>query len=189
MKHLGVLISILSFATVTMATEVDPAQSEFKWTGTKVTGKHYGKLPLKESKVTAEKNQVKGGEFVLDMTNVTVEDLTGEYETKFLTHMKSGDFFDVQKWPTAKLVVERMDGQKAYGKLTIKDKTENVEFPYKQNKNVFEGTLKFDRTKFGMVYNSSNFFKNLGDKAIYNEVVVDFKVTLKDAKTKLTTKN
>ena len=43
--------------------------------------------------------------------------------------------------------------------------------------------MRFDRTKFDMIYKSGNFFKDIGDKAIHDEVILSFAVALsKDGK-------
>lgn len=180
MRILFSALVAFAFNLSAFAVDIDPAASTFKWTGKKVTGQHYGTLPIKSSNLKEEKGKIVGGEIVLDISQMTVDDLTGEYQTKFLTHMKSEDFFQIEKWPTAKLVIERVDGKKAYGKLTIKDKTNPIEFAYTQKSDLYSGTLKFDRTKYGMIYGSGNFFKNLGDKMIYNDVTLDFKVKVKN---------
>ena len=182
MKQWIAILAVLGLSFSALAFEVDQKASVFKWTGKKVTGQHYGKLPIQSSKVDVKNGQVVGGEFVLDITKMTVDDLKGEMQKKFLGHMKSKDFFEVSRWPTAKLVVEKLDGKKAIGKLTIKGKTKKVEFSYLKKGNLFSGTLKFDRTQFDMIYGSGNFFKNLGDKMIYNDVTVDFKVQLSKKK-------
>jgi polyisoprenoid-binding protein YceI len=175
-------IATLGLSLSASAAEIDVAASSFKWTGKKVTGQHYGKLPVKSSNITEQEGKIVGGEIVLDISKMTVEDLSGEDATKFLNHMKSEDFFNVAEWPTAKLVVESVEGHRASGKLTIKDKTNPVDFRFKKQKDFYTGQLKFDRTKFGMIYGSGNFFKNLGDKMIYNDVTLDFKVKLKKSK-------
>ncbi len=188
MKHFSLIIAVLTLAFSAQAYQVDAGASSFKWEGKKVTGKHYGTLPIKSTDLKEKKGKLVGGEIVLDITKLTVDDLKGEYKTKFLTHMKSADFFEVEKWPTAKLVIEKLDGKNAHGKLTIKDKTHPVKFPYKVKDDVYSGTLKFDRTKYGMIYGSGNCLNNLGDKMIYNDVTLDFKVKVKKDK-KLAQKN
>ena len=86
----------MGFGLSSNAAQVDLKKSEFKWTASKVTGKHYGTVPIKKAELkTDKKENVKGGEFVLDLKNFTVDDLSGKWETKFLTHMKSEDFFDI----------------------------------------------------------------------------------------------
>lgn len=182
MKQIIALLTSFLFVAAANAWEVDNENTEFKWTGKKVTGQHYGKVPLKTSKISTEKDKITGGEFVIDISNMTVEDLKGKDASKFLGHMKSEDFFEVEKWPTAKLVINKLDGKMAHGELTIKDKTEKVSFPYSKKDKTYTGTLKFDRTKYGMVYGSGDFFKGLGDKMIYNDVTLDFRVTLKGGK-------
>ncbi len=185
MNKVLMIVAALGFSFSVSAAEIDTKASSFKWTGKKVTGQHHGKLPVKSSKIEEKNGKVVGGEVILDISKMTVEDLSGEYKTKFLTHMKSEDFFQVKKWPTAKLVIDSVKGNKAKGKLTIKDKTHPVDFTYKKDKDYYVGQLVFDRTKFGMIYGSGNFFKNLGDKMIYNDVTLDFKVKLKDKSKKL----
>ena len=180
MKQLIAILGVLSFGFSAWSLEVDKKASEFIWTGKKVTGEHSGTLPIESIKLREVKGQLKGGEIVLDVSSLTVTDLKGAYAKKFLNHMKSPDFFNVEKWPTAKLQVNKLDGKKAYGKLTIKDQSHPVEFNYKRVKNIYSGTLKFDRTKFGMVYGSGSFFKGLGDKMIHNEVSLKFKVKVLD---------
>lgn len=189
MRILITLLSVVCFGMMAQAaTEIDTKASSFKWTGKKVTGQHYGTLPIKSSKLMEKKGQLVGGEIELDLTKMTVDDLTGDYQKKFLSHIKSADFFEVKKWPTAKLVIETVKGTKAKGKLTIKGITQPVEFAFKKAKDVYSGTLKFDRTKFKMIYGSGDFFKNLGDKVIYNDVTLDFKVKVQKKSKKVAQK-
>jgi len=116
---------------------------------------------------------------VIDLSTVKVADLEGEWSDKFLTHIKSDDFFNIEKYPTAKLVIKSVKGNEFTGDLTIKGKTNPVTFTAKQDAKTYQGVLKFNRTKFDMVYGSGSFFKGLGDKMIHDEVNVDFKVVLK----------
>lgn len=176
-KFLSMVLVLSSFSL--SALEVDLQKSTFSWLGKKVTGQHGGLVSLKEAKIEKVKGKLKSAEFVIDLNTITVSDLEGEYLTKFLTHIKSADFFDVAKYPTATLKVKEVKGNKVIGDLTVKGKTGEVIFDVKEEKNGYKGLLKFDRTKFDIVYNSKNFFQNLGDKMINDEVTVDFNVVLK----------
>lgn len=106
--------------------KVDPAKSEIKWNGKKVTGEHYGKIDLKEGSFTLDGNKLTGGKFVADMTTITSEDVTDKnYNAKLVGHLKSDDFFSVEKHPTATFVVTKATatGANKYdvtGNLTIK---------------------------------------------------------------------
>mgnify|MGYP000395000556 CR=1 FL=1 len=110
------------------------------------------------------------GVFVADLKNFTVDDLEGEWEKKFLTHMKSDDFFEVEKYPKSKLKIKSVKDGKATADLTIKDKTNEVTFDLKEKDGAYTGVLKFDRTKFGMIYGSGDFFKNLGELNINSKL-------------------
>ena len=100
-------------------------------------------------------------------------------EKKFEEHIKSADFFDVKKYPTSNLKINKVKDGKFFGDLTIKNKTNLVVIPYKKKGKSYTGTMKFDRTKFDMVYGSGNFFKNLGDKMINDQVTVEFTIITK----------
>lgn len=178
MKNL-LLSAITVLSLTTFAADVDLAKSDFTWKGTKVTGEHTGKLKLKKAEVELnEKGNIKSGTLVIDLNSITVSDLSGEWATKFLTHMKSDDFFNTEKYPEATLVVKNDSGTKISGVLTIKGKSNPVEFSYKKSGDEYVGVLTFDRTKFDMIYGSGNFFKNLGDKMIHNEVTLNFKLVV-----------
>lgn len=172
------LLTALVALSLNAVAGVDLAKSEFKWTGKKIAGPHYGKVMLKSGTIVEEKGMLKGGEFEMDLNKMTVDDLTGEWADKLIGHLKSPDFLEVAKYPTAKLVVKSVKGQTVTADLTIKGKTAPVTFDVKKDGNTYAGVLKFDRTKYGMQYNSKDFFdvKALGDKVIDNEVVLDFKV-------------
>ena len=175
------LTAVLGFTFNLNAAEVDLSKSTFTWTGSKVTGsKEAGGVTLKSAKVEQKKDgKLKHGEFIIDLNTMSVTKLTGEWKTKFLQHMKSADFFDVSKYPTAKLIVSKDDGKKLTGKLTIKGKTQPVSIAYKKVGKSYKGQLTFDRTKFGIIYGSGSFFKNLGDKMIDNKVSLNFNIQVK----------
>lgn len=167
------------FVGSAFAGNVDLEKSVLDWEGTKVTGKHHGKIKFKDADVQLKDGSVVGGKFVVDMNTISVEDLEGEWATKFLGHMKSKDFFTVETYPTAKLVIKSVNAGKAVADLTIKDKTNEVVFDIKKEDQNYSGVLVFDRTKFNMIYGSGDFFKGLGDKMIHNDVKVKFKFIVK----------
>lgn len=178
MKYLFILLSLF-FVTVGNAAQVDLKKSEFGWYASKIGGEHYGKILLKEAYLDEKEGKVVGGVFVMDMKSFTVENIdSAEYETKFLNHMKSPEFFDMEKFPTATLKINKVDGTNAEGVLTIKGKSNPISFTIEQNGNIVTGKMAFDRTKYDMVYRSKNFFENLGDKIIYDEVVLNFKIKI-----------
>ena len=178
MKFVVATLLALFTATAWGAT-VDQNRSVFTWTGTKVTGSfHTGNLKPLSSSINVVDGRLQGGTVVLDLQTFTVTDIQGKYAMKFLSHMKSDDFFDVASHPTATLTMTTVDSGQASGTLTIRGKTAPVSFPVAERDGGYVGTMVFDRTKYGMIYRSGNFFADLGDKIISDEVKVDFKVFL-----------
>jgi len=177
-KTLFVLIALLtSFAF--SATVVDLKESKFNWKATKKVGDfHEGEISLKSASAEVKDNKIVSGQFEIDMNSFTEKTLKGEWHEKFIGHVKSADFFDTAKYPTAKLVVVgQASPTSVNGQLTIKDKTEPVTVNFTKEGNAYVGELKIDRTKFGITYGSENFIKNLvADKIINNEFEVKFKV-------------
>jgi len=161
------------------AATVDQSRSVFTWTGTKVTGSfHTGNLTPLSSEIDVVDGKLKGGTVVLDLQTFTVTDIQGKYAMKFLNHMKSDDFLDVATHPTATLNMTSVESGRASGTLTIRGKTAPITFPVAQRDGGYVGTMVFDRTTYGMIYRSGNFFADLGDKVINDEVKVDFTVFL-----------
>jgi polyisoprenoid-binding protein YceI len=162
-------------------SKIDLKKTTLQWTGQKVVGdKHTGKLSLKSAKVVRKDGKLQSAELVVDIASIDVEDLKGEWKTKLEGHLASADFFEVEKYPTATLVLDsQVDGDTVAGKLTIKGKSQPIQVDYKEkSKGVFTGTMTFDRTKFGVVYGSGSFFKGLGDKVIADQITVDFTIHL-----------
>jgi polyisoprenoid-binding protein YceI len=139
-----------------------------------VTGSHYGTVALKSGHLEFNEGKLTGGEFEVDMTSIEVGDLEGEYKGKLEGHLKSDDFFGIDKFPTAKLVFNKVKstGKNSYevsGDLTVKGKTAPVTFELSVYGNKATANVKIDRTKYDIRYGSPSFFDDLKDKAIYDE--------------------
>jgi polyisoprenoid-binding protein YceI len=126
------------------------------------------------------------------MASLKVEDLTGGSNEKLVGHLKSDDFFSVEKNPTATFVITSVAPLKGdacgnnatiTGDLTIKGKTNPLSFPAKVGvKNgmaAASGTATIDRTKYDIRYRSKSFFESIGDKAIDDTFTLTFNVIAK----------
>ncbi len=158
--------------------KVDGKASKVEWVGKKVMGEHNGSISLKSGNFTFEDGVLIGGLFTIDMTSMVCEDLSGEYKGKLEGHLKSDDFFGVEKYPTATFVVTKAVPQgpgkyKVIGNLTIKETTQEIQFvagiEEKDGKVMGSADLVIDRSKFDIRYGSGSFFDNLGDKTIYDD--------------------
>jgi polyisoprenoid-binding protein YceI len=190
MKLLATLVLGLStfFAAADLIAPatVNKTESQVRWEASKVTGTHWGYVPLKNATLDYSGGKIKGGSFDMDMVNLTVEDLTDAKSKGNLTgHLKSDDFFSVEKFNTSsfKITEAKSSNGTDYtinGNLTIKGITQKVSFPAKVavvgKKVTATGQIKFDRTKFEIKYRSGSYFEDLADKMIYDEVKLDVKL-------------
>ena len=172
-----ILIAVVTFSFTTIKgekKEIKTDNSTVTWKGYKVTGSHYGTVALKSGHLVFDEGKLTGGEFVVDMTTIVTDDLEGEYKGKLEGHLKSDDFFGVEKFPTSKLVFTNVKstGKNSYevtGDLTVKGKTAPVTFEMSIYGNKATANVKIDRTIYDIRYGSTAFFDDLKDKAIYDE--------------------
>ncbi|WP_034889104.1 YceI family protein [Gillisia sp. Hel_I_29] len=177
----GALASVIVLSTVAFTSikkQIDVKSSTVVWTGKKVTGEHSGTLQFKEGHLMVEDGKLVGGEFTIDMTSLKNTDLEGESKQKLEGHLKSEDFFGIEKYPTSKLVFTSVasKGNGMYGvvgNLTIKNETHPITFDLKYSEDAASTTLSIDRSKYDVRYGSGSFFDNLGDKTIYDNFDLD----------------
>jgi polyisoprenoid-binding protein YceI len=126
---------ILSIAIILISGLFVNAQTKFKadlknskitWLGKKITGEHSGTIDLSNGEFTINNDMITKANFQIDMTSLKNTDMTDEeYRTKLEGHLKSDDFFGVDKFPKASFVMDKatkiMKGTTfVNGKITIK---------------------------------------------------------------------
>ena len=184
---MSLVFAVVVGAVATAANPIDGEKKEVKvsestvtWKAYKVTGSHHGTIDLKEGALEFDGDKLVGGEFVVDMGTLVSNDLEGEYKGKLEGHLKSDDFFAVDKHETSKLVFTdvKSTGKNSYevtGDLTVKGIAKPVTFDVSIYGSKATATMKVDRTEYDIKFRSGGFFENLGDKLIYDEfdLVVD----------------
>jgi len=185
---LGLLVSLIAFTNPIATLKVDTSNSQVTWKGYKVTGSHTGTINLKNGELQYEDGTLKGGSFEIDMTTLTVTDLKGQGKGKLEGHLKSADFFGVDKYPSAKFEVTKVVSRgtpgdyKVVGDLTIKETTKEIKFFTKidaaAGSPVATADITIDRSDFDVRYGSGSFFDNLGDKTIYDEFELSVKLVV-----------
>jgi polyisoprenoid-binding protein YceI len=165
----------LSLTITAQSKKIDATKSTINWVGKKVTGQHSGTLTVKDGALLFKKSKLAGGTINVNMSTVAVTDLkSGEGKEDLEGHLKADDFFGVTKYPTAKIIFKKITDKKngvynVMGDLTIKGITNPINFELTTTADSATSSLKIDRTKYGIKYNSGNFFQNLGDKVISDE--------------------
>ena len=151
---------------------LNTTKSEIKWTGKKIGSSHYGGIELIKGELVLDGNKISNGTFVLDMTSITNSDVESEqYNQKLVGHLKSEDFFNVEKYPESILRIKEsapFENNKARvsAELTIKGITEEISFDVVREGSMYTALVNVDRSKFDVRYGSKSFFNDIGDKAI-----------------------
>ena len=165
--------------------KIDVSASKVQWFAEKVTGKHNGTITLSGGTIFNDHGQLKG-KVDMDMTTIVVTDLTGDKKGKLEGHLKSEDFFSIQKFPSSNFEITSVAPKEGVvagepnfivmGKMTIKGITNEISFPalikFEGTKMMTKADVKIDRSKFDIRYGSKTFFDDIGDKAIYDEFVL-----------------
>ncbi|MGN7709372.1 YceI family protein [Chryseobacterium sp. 22543] len=131
---------------------LDTLNSKVEWKGYKVfkseNTSHFGTIRFESGDVTVKDGKLESGKFVADMNSLTSVDLKDSPEDmeKLNGHLKSGDFFEVEKFPTASYEITKVTpategdyNTLLDGNLTIKGITKSVQF--KANVSVKDGVV------------------------------------------------
>jgi polyisoprenoid-binding protein YceI len=167
---------------------VDTADSRIKFTGNGVGKNHPGKFRISSGEVAVNNNRITGGNFVINIKSLELDEKGEMYDKKLRPHLLSGDFFDAEKFNTSKFEItavepyEKNDKDTSIvdganfnisGNLTIKGETRNITFPAKvdldENELTGKANFDIDRTQWKMNYGND---KTLGDKFISETVNV-----------------
>lgn len=168
---------------------INTEDSRLSWTGQKVIGDaHTGIVMLKSGELMMdEEGKLAGGMFTIDMTTISSTDLSGGPKASLDGHLKGQDFFDTETYPEAMLKItsaEMVDDPTATHQitadLTIKGVTEAIVFPATIAETdaaiTGQALMTLDRTKWNITYGSGNFFKELGDKAIEDDMTFEVSI-------------
>jgi len=154
---------------------LDSEASSLEWGAYRFTGGgHTGTVDIADGYMAYGNDAFMQGEFVIDMTSIS----ESENNERFLQHIRSDDFFTVDRYPTSTLTVNDIATQNGTstvnGELTIRGITNEVSFPATIERSDDElnasAEIEIDRTKWGVVYDSGSVFKQLGDRAIEDNI-------------------
>lgn len=170
---------------------VDVEQSKINWVGSKPAGEHNGQVSLSEGNLKVENESLVGGNIVIDMTSIDVQDLEGDDKKKLEDHLmgysngKEDHFFNANKYPEAKFEItgmEEKEGQTMLsGNLTLKETSKNITFPVSVSMNDSDNSVMLtseevvlDRTEWGIKFMSKSFIENLGDNFVNDDMKISF---------------
>jgi polyisoprenoid-binding protein YceI len=158
-------VSLTSFAAPEGPLKVDVGASQLKWTGYHLAKsyEHWGYVNLKSGSIETDGSKITSGQFVIDMTTIVDKDLEKEKDNaKLVKHLKSDDFFGVEKFPEAKIVIKKTELKsgntyQTTADITIRGITKEINFDTVINsvgKDGIEATadIKIKRTDFEVMY-------------------------------------
>ncbi|WP_307421666.1 YceI family protein [Chryseobacterium sp. MDT2-18] len=162
--------------------------SEIRWKAYKTLKteslSHFGTVNLKEGNLIFKGNDLAGGSFVMDMKTIDAADMNEDPKMKKMleNHLKSDDFFDTNKFPTASFQIKSVKkinsngyNYQVAGPLTIKGISKNISFPVK----VFQSNAVYTLTSAQFTFNRKNYglkYNIFEDMLISNEVEINVTV-------------
>lgn len=148
---------------------------------------HFGIINFESGEITIKNGTIESGKFVANINSLSDKDLQKhkdkEQLDKLNNHLKSGDFFEVEKYPTASYEITKVTEIKEGdyntlldGNLTIKGITKQVQF--KANVKVDDNKVEIKtepteimRDEFGI-----KFQMNLADILIKNNFTLQIDI-------------
>jgi rhodanese-related sulfurtransferase len=168
---------------------VDVEKSAVEWSGRNINNRHHGRIAISAGEVVLENGRPKSGRFVLDMNSISNVDLQDEgWRSMLLRHLKSEDFFDVQRYPTVTFELRGAadiaactpgtPNMEIAGTLNIKDTVHPLCFPAivaAQEGGIVkaQASINFDRTLWNVCYGSGKLFERLGMHLVNDMVSVE----------------
>ncbi|WP_146106938.1 YceI family protein [Polaribacter porphyrae] len=168
MKKIVLCIITVLLANITISSQeklnINIQKSTIKWIGelTFFFGGHDGYINFKEGYLIKTGQSITGGEFVIDMNSMTNSDIKEqEGKDNLIDHLKDPDFFDVSKYPLAKLIFTKVEysnsnNARIEANLTLKGITKPInfyaEFDYKNKK--MKTRFKINRREWNVNYTS-----------------------------------
>lgn len=168
---------------------IDPAASVLEWTGRNLNNRHYGRIPFKNGEIVISNGELCRGNITLEMTGISNLDLQDEtYRQMLVSHLKSDDFFAVDRYPTASIAIKGwlpISGATpgtpdhiVQGELTIKGVTRELAFPATVGPQE-DGSIKaqtafdMDRTAWNITYGSGKLFEKLGMHLVHDRIDIE----------------
>jgi polyisoprenoid-binding protein YceI/rhodanese-related sulfurtransferase len=176
---------------------IDLDKSRIEWTGRNLTGAHMGTLKLSAGEIEIENGQPVRGEFTLEMSSIANTDLEdGEMRKMLMAHLKSDDFFDVARFPTAELHISKITSvpeakpgspnAEVTGELTLKGVRRAITFSAMLGVTpdgllAADAHFDIDRTQWNVLYGSGKFYEMLGKHLVNDEISLALKLVTREA--------
>jgi polyisoprenoid-binding protein YceI len=162
-------------ATATQTLALVGAKSSIEFVGAKVSGDHRGSFGSPTGSVQLAGDEVKAMRVEVSTTDLSIQ------PEKLAGHLRSPDFFDVEKYPMASFTLASVaakgaDGSthEVTGDLELRGVKKSITFPaqvkFSEAGVAATASFKINRQDFGIVYTG------MADDLIKDEVLLDLKL-------------
>ena len=168
---------------------IDVEKSSLEWIGRNLNNRHHGRIDIREGELVIRGGWPHEGSIVLEMSSITNVDLQDtEWRDLLIRHLKSDDFFAVERFPSASFQLTGWVTQHgvspgapngiATGDLTIRDVTRTISFPAIVAPQA-DGGIKahaafdIDRTLWNVCYGSGKLFERLGMHLVHDVISLE----------------
>jgi polyisoprenoid-binding protein YceI len=170
---------------------VDPEKSVIEWAGRNPNTRHHGSVRISNGEIRVKDGAVTG-DFTVDMESIENFSLQGdELQPVLIAHLRSDDFFFTELFPTATYTIESaapiedagigLPNYEVKGELSLRGAKAGLDFTATANR-IEDGGISaeahfdIDRTRWGVIYGSSRFFKHLGMHLVYDPISIQVRV-------------
>jgi polyisoprenoid-binding protein YceI len=171
---------------------VNTERSRVEWTGRNLMSAHTGTIKLRTGHIETRRDCLVQGAFTLDMNSIENSDVHDPKMRELLIwHLKSDDFFDVQRFPVAEFEIKKVDALpdarpssptcEVTGNLTLKGVTAEVTFrtmvaTTSDGSLAIDAHFDIDRTHWNVLYGSGKFYERLGKHLVNDEISLALKL-------------
>jgi rhodanese-related sulfurtransferase/polyisoprenoid-binding protein YceI len=172
--------------------DVDTEKSVINWSGRNLNRINIGTVKIKTGTITVRSGTIVNADISIDMNTMKNVDEEPEDARTLEKHLKSEDFFNIERYPLSRIQIERakeigeLDSGifniECYGTLRIKDVTKDIvlhaQFAYDsvEKELKISSLINLDRTIWNVRYGSSRFFKMLGRHFVDDIITLDVHV-------------
>ncbi|MFZ1848711.1 MAG: YceI family protein [Saprospiraceae bacterium] len=158
--------------------------STVNWTANNPTSTHVGTINVSKGSLELKAGKITSATFEIDMKSILSTDLKSDDKEKLEGHLKSADFFEADKYPTAiftlkkSLLIKGNDKTRHHitGDLKIKEVTKTIEFDayviVSNNGTLLTATtpsFEINRVDYGIKY-KSGVINTVKDKIISDKI-------------------
>jgi polyisoprenoid-binding protein YceI len=186
-----ITVGFVSMLNAQKTVHIDADKSIIKWTGSNLFkfNKHFGTVKFEKGSLIRKKDSIIGGAFEIDMN--TIRNTDGKFNEMLVGHLKNEDFFDVEKYPKARLEILKITYRDSINldiesDLTIKEVTQRINYSSTLDQSgeqlIMKSQFIIDRTRWKVNYESQSLLDGLKDDIISDAIEFEVTVALKSDK-------